>query len=99
MKFMVEIAIELPAELRDPASERRADLLAAELERGVELRRAGTIEAIWRVPGALRNVGIWSAADATELHAALTSLPLSGWMRTTVTPLADHPVEIEAGAR
>lgn len=97
MKFLVEITIDLPPELRDPASERRAALLAAELERGVELRRAGTIEAIWRVPGELRNVGVWSAADATALHAAISSLPLATWMRSRVTPLADHPVELEAG--
>jgi len=99
MRFLVRITIELPAELRDPESRRRAQLLEAELARGVELRRAGTIEAIWRVPGELRNVGIWSAADATELHAALSSLPLATWMRTAVTPLADHPVELEAAGR
>ena len=34
-------------------------LRAAELERGRELRQAGSIEAIWRIPGGLRNVGIW----------------------------------------
>jgi muconolactone D-isomerase len=95
MRFLVEITIELPQELRDPDSARRPELLGAELKRGVELRRAGTIEAIWRVPGELRNVGVWKVADATELHAALTSLPLAPWMRTRVTPLADHPVEIE----
>lgn len=97
MRFLVEITIDLPPDLRDPTSERRTELLAAELARGVELRRAGTIESIWRVPGELRNVGVWSAVDATELHAALSSLPLASWMRTTVTPLADHPVELGAG--
>lgn len=95
MRFLVEITIDLPAELRDPSSQRRAELLAAELGRGAELRRAGTIESIWRVPGELRNVGIWRAADATELHEALSSLPLAGWMRVGVTALADHPVELE----
>ncbi len=95
MRFLVEITIKLPPELRDPDSARRAELLGAELRRGVELRRAGMIESIWRVPGELRNVGIWQAADATELHAELTSLPLATWMRTRVTPLADHPIEIE----
>jgi muconolactone D-isomerase len=93
MRFLVEITVELPPELRDPESERRAHLLEAELARGVELRGGGTIEAIWRVPGELRNVGIWQAADATELHEAITSLPLSNWIRVKVTPLAEHPVE------
>jgi len=95
MRFLVEITVDLPAELRDPQSTRRTELLAAELARGVELRRARTIETIWRVPGELRNVGIWNAADATALHKALTSLPLSPWMRTEVTALAHHPVELE----
>ena len=98
MRFLVEITVDLPAELRDPRSTRRGELLAAELARGVELRRAGTIESIWRVPGELRNVGIWNAADATALHEALVSLPLASWMRLEVTALADHPVELEVGA-
>jgi len=96
MRFLVEITVELPPELRDPDSERGVQLLAAELERGVELRRAGTIEAIWRVPGEMRNAGVWQAADATALHEAIVSLPLSPWFRVKVTPLADHPVERKA---
>jgi muconolactone D-isomerase len=95
MRFLVEITVDLPAELRDPQSDRRTELLAAELARGVELRRAGTIEWIGRVPGELRNVGIWNAVDAASLHEALVSLPLATWMRVDVTALADHPVELE----
>jgi len=96
MRFLVEIAVEFSPELRDPENPRRAELLARELERGVELRRAGSIERIWRVPGGLRNVGIWVAADATELHGLIASLPLYPWIKATVTPLAEHPVEREA---
>lgn len=95
MRFLVEIAVELPPDLRQPESRRRAELLEAELRRGVELRRAGTIESIWRVPGQLRNVGIWQAGDATELDQALTSLPLASYLRVEVTPLAVHPIERE----
>jgi muconolactone D-isomerase len=98
MRFLVEITVELPPDLRDPESERRARLLEAELARGLELRRTGTIEAIWRIPGELRNVGVWRAADATELHEAIVSLPLSAWFRVKVTPLAEHPVEREMAA-
>ncbi len=97
MRFLVEITVELPEELRAPDSERRAELLRAELERGVELRRAGTIESIWRVPGGLRNVGVWNAADATGLHEAISSLPLANFLRVMVTPLAEHPIEREVG--
>jgi muconolactone D-isomerase len=95
VRFLVEITVELPPALRDPASAERARLLAAELDRGVELRRAGTIESIWRVPGGLRNVGVWAAADADELHEAIRSLPLAEHLRAEVTPLAQHPIERE----
>jgi muconolactone D-isomerase len=95
VRFLVEITVDLPEPLRDPQSTERQRLLAAELERGVELRRAGTIESIWRVPGGLRNVGIWQAVDADELHEAIRSLPLAEHLRATVTPLAKHPIERE----
>ncbi|MBS1885119.1 MAG: muconolactone Delta-isomerase family protein [Actinobacteria bacterium] len=95
MEFLVEIRVDLPPDLRDRESPRRAELLAAELRRGVELREEGTILRIWRVPGEIRNVGIWSAPDATRLHEALASLPLWTWMRIQVTALATHPVEAE----
>jgi muconolactone D-isomerase len=95
VRFLVEITVELPPELRDGQSERRAQLLAAELERGVELKRAGVIESIWRVPGGLRNVGVWQAADADELHEAIRSLPCAEHLRAEVTPLAQHPIERE----
>jgi muconolactone D-isomerase len=97
VQFLVEIVVDFPAELRDPESPRRAELLKAELEQGMRLRQAGSIERIWRIPGALRNVGIWQAADATELHELLTSLPMFPWIKATVTPLAVHPIERELG--
>ena len=90
MEFLVEIHARLPGEM-DP--ERRSELLAAELQSGRELRGDGVIERIWRVPGALRNVGIWSAPDAAALHAAIASLPLFPWLNAEVTPLAQHPIE------
>jgi muconolactone D-isomerase len=95
VRFLVEITVELPDALRDPENEERARLLAAELERGVDLCRAGVIESIWRVPGGLRNVGVWQAADADELHEAIRSLPLAEHLRASVTPLAQHPIERE----
>jgi muconolactone D-isomerase len=93
MLFHVAIEVTLPPELPD---DRRAALLAAELERGLELHRAGVIRHIWRVPGALRNVGVWDAADATDLHVHISSLPLFRYARADVIPLADHPVAVAA---
>jgi muconolactone D-isomerase len=42
--------------------------------RGRELIEAGAIQHISRIPGALRNVSVWRARDATELHELLTSI-------------------------
>jgi muconolactone D-isomerase len=90
VKFLVQIDVRLPGNLTDAE---RAELLEAELERGRALVDAGVIWAIWRIPGALRNVGVWEAADATELHEHLTSLPVFRWVTAEVTPLADHPLQ------
>ncbi len=86
-RFLVQISVALAPEL--PPGERSA-LLERERQRGLELKRAGIIEDIWRVPGQLANVGIWRAHSATALHEAITSLPVWPWTQVTVTPLADH---------
>jgi muconolactone D-isomerase len=93
IEFLVHIQISLPPDIDVDA---RSDLLERERERGLELRGSGTIVRIWRIPGQLANVGVWEAADATELHAALSSLPLFPWMRARVTPLATHHLESES---
>jgi muconolactone D-isomerase len=89
VEFLVETEVTLPADLGD---ERRRGLLAEELARGGALAQAGVLRAIWRVPGRLANRAVWAAADATELHEALTSLPLWPYMDIVVTPLARHPL-------
>jgi muconolactone D-isomerase len=90
LKFLVQIEVTLPPAL---SQSDRAELLAAELERGRELVKAGAIYAIWRIPGGLRNVGVWEAADATDLHSQITSLPLFPWLTAEVTALAEHPLQ------
>jgi muconolactone D-isomerase len=89
LEFLVQIAVTLPPTMPAPERER---LLAAELERGRELIAAGSIRDIWRIPGALRNVGVWEAVDATELHDLIASLPLFPYLAAEVTPLAVHPL-------
>ena len=86
-RYLVRIAVDLPP--RMPDDEREA-LMERERERGRELREAGTIEEMWRVPGRLANVGIWSAPSATVLHEAISSLPVWRFTEVEVTPLADH---------
>lgn len=89
MRFLVRIDVHLPDRLSDAE---RDDLLSAELKRGRELVDAGAIRAVWRIPGGLRNVGIWDAPDATALHDLIASLPLYRWLTAEVIPLADHPL-------
>ncbi len=89
MRFLVRIEVQLPGDMAGAARER---LLADELRRGRELVEAGAIRSIWRIPGGLRNVGIWEAPDATALHELIASLPLYPWIATEVVPLAEHPL-------
>jgi muconolactone D-isomerase len=95
LDFLVRIEVKLPPTLSD---KERSRLLESELERGVVLRRQGSIKSIWRVPGGLRNVGIWTAADATELHELLSSLPVFPYIQAEVTPLAQHPIDRALGS-
>ena len=87
MEFLVEIAVTLPRDLDD---ELRLELIALERIRGTELAASGTLRAIWRVPGQFANCAIWSAPDATELHRAITSLPMWPYSKVQVTALAQH---------
>lgn len=88
MEFLVQIEVHWPPD-GDP--DERARLAAAEGIRGAELAAAGTIRRMWRIPGRWANWGIWFAADATDLHAALASLPFFPWLEIAVHPLAAHP--------
>jgi muconolactone D-isomerase len=88
-RFLVQISVSLPPDM--PPDERSA-LLEREGARGRELKQAGIVQDIWRVPGRLANVGIWRTPTATALHEAISSLPVWAWTEVTVTPLADHPL-------
>ena len=88
MDFLVHIRNRWPA-TGDPAE--LARLTIAERERAGELAQAGIIRRLWRVPGKRANWGLWSARDATELDAAIASLPFYPWLSVKVHPLASHP--------
>jgi muconolactone D-isomerase len=89
VEYLLAVEVHLPPGL---PSDERERLLAAERRRAGELATAGVIRAIWRVPGRLANRAVWSAADATALHEAITSLPLWPYLDVEVTPLARHAV-------
>jgi muconolactone D-isomerase len=90
MEFLVQIKVAFPP---DMPAEQLADVMAREVARGEELKRAGTIVRIWRVPGRRENVGIWQAETPDELHEAITSLPVFPWIDARITALATHHLE------
>ena len=97
MEFLVTIRQDWPALRERPDF---AELIAAERRVGRELIDEGAIVRIWRLPGQRANVGVWRAADASELVQLLDRLPLRAWVDADVVPLAVHELEhgpIEAG--
>jgi muconolactone D-isomerase len=94
MEFLVRIEVELPFQL---GPDERARLLESEMERGRELKDAGAILRIWRIPGRTANVGLWDVADPTALHDAITSLPMFPYLKAEVTPLARHYLSGDEG--
>jgi muconolactone D-isomerase len=70
------------------------ELRAAEALRAAELALAGHLIRLWRPPlkpGEWRSIGLFRAANETELRQILDSLPLHIWMKITITPLTPHP--------
>jgi muconolactone D-isomerase len=92
MEFLVTLRQDWQA-LRERAD--LAELIAAERRVGRELIAEGTLVRIWRLPGGRANVGVWRAADATQLLELLARLPLRAWMDAEVVPLAAHELEQE----
>ena len=90
MEFLVRTENLLPPDTPD---EDREELRKAERERAMELREAGILKRLWRVPGRNATIGLYEAEDPAALHNALTSLPLWKWMDVTVEALATHPQE------
>jgi muconolactone D-isomerase len=88
VEFLVQIEVLWPPD-GDPDQLTR--LVTAEGARAAELAASGAIRRMWRIPGRWANWGIWSAADATELHAAIASLPFYPWLDVEVHALAAHP--------
>jgi muconolactone D-isomerase len=90
MEFLVRAENRLPP---DTPEETRERLRKAERERAVELREAGVLKRLWRVPGRNATIGLYEADDPAVLHDAIASLPMWPWLDVTVEPLATHPQE------
>lgn len=90
MEFLVRAENRLPPET--PEVE-RGRLKKGERARADELRAAGNLKRLWRVPGRNATIGLYECVDATELHDVLSSLPMFPWMDITVEAVATHPQE------
>jgi muconolactone D-isomerase len=88
VEFLVHIEINWPP---NAPVEQRERIFAEELEAGQKLAHDGKLRRLWRIPGRWANWSLYEVADASELHAALTTLPLYPWMDIEVHALAEHP--------
>ncbi|MDQ3155311.1 MAG: muconolactone Delta-isomerase [Actinomycetota bacterium] len=91
MLFHVRMDVAIPHDL-DPGV--RADLVARERERALEIQRSGAWPQLWRVVGEYANISVFETASNDELHDLLSSLPLFPFMTIRVTPLATHPSKL-----
>jgi muconolactone delta-isomerase len=91
MDFLVEFEINVPegtAESEVTAREHAESAAASTLV------DQGHLIRLWKrrvAPGDSRPIGLYRAESQAELDGLMRALPLSEWMRVTVTPLEPHP--------
>ena len=90
MEFLVHIKISWPQDMGRMEKEK---IIKEERDYAASLASKGALVRMWRIPGRQENYGIWNAADATQLHEIISSLPVYPYMTVTVEPLAVHPVD------
>jgi muconolactone delta-isomerase len=91
MDYLVDFTLTVPE--GTPASELE-QRTTGEGTRVAELAAQGHALRVWKpLPddGRSRAIGLYRAADDSELQAILESLPLRPWMEISVTALAEHP--------
>lgn len=93
MLFHVRMDVHLPADM-DP--QERTELLGREKAYSQDLQSSGKWPHIWRIVGEYANFSIFDVETNDELHQMLSGLPLFGYMKVHVTPLATHPSDINA---
>ena len=91
MEFLVQFEMNIPDGVPESEVEdrERAEAAAAETLAG-----EGHLVRLWRGPvGTSRTtvLGLYRARNKAELDGLLGALPLYEWMRTSITPLGQHP--------
>jgi muconolactone delta-isomerase len=91
VEFLVEFDIDVPEGTPERDVKQRE---GAEAAASADLARQGNLVRLWKppvAPGQRKAVGLYRADSEAQLDGLLGALPLSGWMRITVTPLEPHP--------
>ena len=97
MEYLVDVVSTVPD---DASAAEREERTAGEATRVAELVRQGHALRVWKpLPddGRWRALGLYRAANDTELQAILESLPLYPWMEISIRALAEHPNDPGAG--
>jgi muconolactone delta-isomerase len=90
-QFLVTMTIRVPAGTQEGTI---SETEAREAVRARELAGAGHLLRLWTLPladGALRTLGLWSAAGEAEMPDIIGSLPMYPWMTVATVPLSRHP--------
>ena len=99
MEFLVEFEVEVPAGTPDAEVEQRQ---RAESAAAAELAEDGHLIRLWRRPllgDGTTAIGLYRADDEPELDELLAALPLTDWLRVTVTALEAHPNDPATASR
>ncbi|MGH2871453.1 MAG: muconolactone Delta-isomerase family protein [Solirubrobacteraceae bacterium] len=91
MEFLVEFEVNVPD--GTPKSE-VDDRESAEVAAAAKLAADGHLVRLWKppvAPGETKALGLYRAANETQLAGLLGALPLNRWMHVTVTSLRPHP--------
>jgi len=91
MEFLVQFELEIPDGVAEFEVE---DLARAEAAAAEMLADNGHLVRLWQASigtGRRTVLGLYSAGSKAELDGLLEALPLYEWMRTSITPLVQHP--------
>src|SRR5260221_6050626 len=90
MEYLVTMTTHVPDGTVESAVQ---DIRDREAARSRDLAAEGHLLRLWRPPlqpGEWRTVGLFAAADDTDLEKALASMPLRVWRTDEATPLGAH---------
>jgi muconolactone delta-isomerase len=99
MEYLVNMTTHVPD---GTADETVADVKEREAAHSRELAAQGRLLRLWRPPlqpGEWRSIGLFAAADSTQLEETLASMPLRVWRNDEVTPLSPHSNDPDLAAR